>query len=149
MEFLTYFGSHWLLVIVVSLVVVALGLAAYVLKNLKFALAAIGVAAAGLAYQGAVTSGIQDQMQRDLAAKTELYEGRIKTLNDLAKRNAVQAKLDADKIEELERTASETPKNDGACLDADAANRVSNIGQRKPVATRPGRHSNLFQKGSR
>lgn len=148
--FLLYLGSHWIIVIVAILTVVGLGVAAYVLKNLKYALAAIAVAVVGFAYQGAVTSGIQSQLNKDMAAKTEMYEGRINELNKLAANNAFRAKLDANKIDELESKASETPKNDGACLDADAARRVSNIGrQRKPTTASTGRHSIMFFKGSR
>jgi hypothetical protein len=151
MATLAYLGSHWVLVIVVTLVVAGLGVAAYILKNLKFALAAIVIAVCGFAYQGAVTSGIQDQMNKDIAAQADLYKGRLNTLSDLALKNAAQAKIDADKIAELESKASETPKNDGACFDADAARRVSNIGKqnRKSVATGSFGHSGLFFKGSR
>jgi len=147
--FLLYFAYHWVVVVVAILVVAGLSAAAYILKNLKFALAAIAVAVAGFAYQGAVTSGIQTQLNKDIAAQAELYQGRLRTLSDLAIKNAAQAKLDADKIDNLERIASETPKNVGACFDVGTARRVSNIGRPKPTSTGPVRHSGLFSKGSR
>lgn len=148
---LAYLASHWVLATSTTLAVIGLGGAAYVFKNLKFALAAIALAVAGFMYQGAVMSGINLQIAKDTAAQAEILNSRLDTLNTLALKNAMQAKVDADKIEELERTASETPTNAGACFDVDTARRVSNIGKQPAKSVTPGarRYPNLFSKGSR
>lgn len=149
--FLLYLATHWMIVIIAVIVVVGLGVAAYVLKNLKFALWAIAIAAAGFIYQGAVTSGIQTELNKQIVAQSELYQNRIDELNRLAAHNVLRAKVDSAKIEKLESVASDTPKNDGVCLDAGAVSRVRNIGQqqRKPIAASAVRHPIMFLKGSR
>lgn len=151
MALLAYLAAHWVLVIITVLVVAGLTAACVILKNLKFALAAVAVAIAGFMYQGAVMSGIQTQMQKDIAEQSEIYRGRVDALNTLALKNAAQANADADKINDLESRASETPKNDGACLDASAASRVRAIGAIKPRSTAASarRYPSLFSKGSR
>jgi hypothetical protein len=150
--FLLYLATHWMIVIIAVLIVVGLGVAAYVLKNLKFALWAIAIAAAGFIYQGAVTSGIQTELNKQIVAQSEIYQNRIDELNTLAAHNALRAKSDENEKDKLESAASDTPKNDGACLDAGAASRVSNIGRvgkRKPTAASAIRHPAMFFKGSR
>jgi hypothetical protein len=135
MIFLTYFASHWVLVIATILTVAGLGAAAYVFKNLKYAVAAIAVAIAGFVYQGAVMHGIQVQLTKDLAEQVEISNGRLSTLNTITLKDAFQAKQDADANAALESTASDTPKNDGPCLDAASAHRVWAIRQAIPGAT--------------
>jgi hypothetical protein len=124
---LLYLASHWVLVIITVLAVVALGAAAYVFKNLKFALAAIAVAIAGFMYQGAVMHGVNLQIERDMAIKVALLNGRITTLNTASEKDAALAIEDAKEIERLKGLSSETPANGNACLDVDAARRVRNI----------------------
>jgi hypothetical protein len=127
MAILTYFAAHWVLSIATTLTVVALGAAAYVFKNLKFALAAIVVAIAGFAYQGAVMSGVQLQLQKDLAEQNEILKDRAKTIAFLGEFNTKRALEDASKIEQLEKAANETPANSGACIDRAGASRLRNI----------------------
>jgi hypothetical protein len=147
--FASYILAHWELILVCSLSVAALGYAAFILKNWKVAIAAVVIACCGLAYQGADMAGYNRKVAEDVAAQTEIYKNRLTALNNLALKNAAQAKVDADKINELESKASETPKNDGACLDAAAASRVRNIRSGKPVATGTVRHTNVLPQGSR
>lgn len=133
---LTFFASHWVLIIATVLAVIGLGVAAYVLKNLKFAVAALAVAVAGFLYQGAVTSGIKIQMEKELAEQVEIANNRLATINTLTLKDAMQAKKDADDNDALAKSAGETPKNDSPCLDIDAARRVRAIGgPAEPVAT--------------
>lgn len=127
MAFLTYLAAHWILASGVTLAVAGLGIAAYVFKNLKFAVAAIALAVAGFMYQGAVTHGIELQLQKDLAAKVAIYEGRLKTLGTIEELNTKRALEDAVKIEELEKLANETPANSRTCLDIDGARRLRSI----------------------
>lgn len=127
MAFLAYLAAHWVLVIVTILVVVALAGAAYVFKNMKYALAAVVVAIAGFMYQGAVMHGVNLQIERDMAIKVALLNGRINTLNTANEKDAALAIEDAKEIERLKGLSSETPANGNACLDVDAARRVRNI----------------------
>lgn len=122
-----YLASHWVLVIITTLSVVGLGVAAYVFKNLKFAAAGIALAVAGFMYQGAVMSGVQLQLQKDMALKVALLQGRIDTSNKLSAEDAARAVIDFNEIERLKGLASETPANSGACLDRDSASRLRNI----------------------
>lgn len=124
---LTYFGAHWTIAIAAVCAVLAFGALAWFLKNWKCAVVAIGIAVAGFLYQGAVTDGIKIQMAKEAQAKIELLTSRIRTLNKATEEDAARGKADADRIEELEKLANDTPKNDGACLDADAVNRLRNI----------------------
>jgi hypothetical protein len=130
-----YLATHWVLVIVVVLAVVGFGIAAWVFRNWKLALAAIVLAVAGFMYQGAVMHGINVQLEKDMAEQLEISNGRQATINTLTLKDAFQAKKDSDANEALERTASETPKNDGPCLAADAAHRVWSIRQAVTGAT--------------
>src|SRR3981081_1334927 len=99
MALLLYLTSHWVLVIITVLSVVALGAAARVFKNIKLVIAAVVVAIAGFMYQGAVMHGIQLQLGKDLAQQVEISNGRLKALGDLTLKDATQAKADADVIE--------------------------------------------------
>ncbi len=124
---LTYFAAHWMLASGVTLAVVALGLAAYVFKNAKLALAAIVLAIAGFMYQGAVTHGIELQLQKEMAIKVALLNGRIDTLNKANADHAARAVEDSKQISELEAKANETPPDNRPALSRDAARRVRNI----------------------
>lgn len=127
MALLLYLISHWVLVLVTVLSVAGLGVAAWVFKNWKMALAAIAVAVFGFMYQGAVMHGINLQIAKQAAEKIEILEGRIDVMNKAAELHAARAMVDAAKIEELENIANETPANNGACLDIDSARRLRNI----------------------
>lgn len=146
---LLYLATHWVIVLAVVLGVIGLGIAAYVYENLHFAVFAAALAVAGFLYQGAVMSGIQDQLNKDAVAQSETYKNRLREIGVLSLKDAAQSKIDADKIDKLESRASETPKNVGACFDAATALRVSNIGRSKPTTNRTFGHSKLFSKGSR
>lgn len=124
---LVYLASHWVLVIITTLAVVGLGVAAYVFKNLKYAVAAIALAIAGFMYQGAVMSGVQLQLNKQLSEQNEVLKDRAKTIAFLGESNTKRALEDSAKIEQLEKLANETPANSGACLDIDSARRLRNI----------------------
>jgi hypothetical protein len=122
-----YLIAHWGLVLIATAVVIGLGATAWFLKNLKIAFLAIGLAVVGFMYQGAVMHGIQLQMTRDAAIEKIILQGRADDLENLAIKDAAQAKTDADKITKLEKDARDTPKNNGACLPADAAGRIGRV----------------------
>lgn len=127
MGYLSYVGSHWELIIVVVLGVLALGAIAYFLKNWKAAVAAIVLACAGFAYQTADMAGYNRAVNEQVAKKTEQLEFRIKLANEIADDYAVKAEKDNKKIDELEKSASETPKNYNTCFDVDTSGRVGRV----------------------
>lgn len=127
MALLLYLASHWALVLVAVLSVLGLGVASFVFKNWKMALAAIVVAIFGFVYQGSVMHGINLQIAKEAAEKIETLNGRIETMNKTAEQHNARAADDAAKIEELESRANETPANGSACLDIDSARRLRNI----------------------
>lgn len=127
MALLTYLAAHWMLASGVTLAVLALGGAAWVLKSPKIALAAIVLAIAGFMYQGAVTHGIELQLQKQMAEQIETLKDRAKTIALLGEYNTKRAIEDAAETDALEKLASETPPNNRACLDIDGARRLRNI----------------------
>lgn len=127
MSLLLYFMAHWVLVLTVTLAVLGLGAAAYVFKNLKFALAAVALAVAGFMYQGAVMHGIQLQIANDAAFKIEILEDNILTMNKAAALHNAKALQDAAQIDVLESKANETPANSSGAISRDAASRVRAI----------------------
>lgn len=122
-----FLASNWALVTAVVLVVVVLGFAAFVLKNWKIAAAAILIVAGIYGGQWLFTAGVNAEVAREKARIVATLQNRIDIANSIADAAAERALKDATKIEELEKAASETPKNDGICLDAAAADRVRNI----------------------
>lgn len=127
MALLLYITAHWVLVLVAVLTVVALGVAAWVFKNWKLALAAIAVAIFGFMYQGAVMHGINLQIANEAAGKIEVLQDRIATMNKAAALHNARALEDAAQIEKLETQANETPANSSPSLSRDAASRVRSI----------------------
>ena len=127
MAYVSYLGSHWELVIICVLGVVALGYAAFALRNWKVAAFAIAVTCAGLFYQRAQIDGYNRRVSEDVAAQTQTYKDRIDVLNTLALKNAMQAQKDSDSLNALRKKSEDTPKNDGACLDRAAVGRVRDI----------------------
>jgi hypothetical protein len=124
---ISYIASNWELIVVVVLAVIALGAAAWFLKNWKIAVAAIVIAAFGFAYQSANMAGFNRAVAIETAVRTKLLQGRLDTLTTLAVKDNEQAIVDAKRINDLESIANETPKNDGFCLDASAVGRVQSI----------------------
>jgi hypothetical protein len=124
---ISYIVSNWELIIVVVLAVVALGSAAWFLKNWKIAVAAVVIAAFGFAYQSANMAGFDRAVAIQTAERTAILQGRLNALQTLALKDNMQAQLDAKRINDLESIANDTPKNDGFCLDASAVGRVQSI----------------------
>jgi apolipoprotein N-acyltransferase len=124
---LSYIGTNVALIVVVALLVIALGAVAWFAKNWKVAVAAVLILAAGLAYQQIDKNAYERRVSEEAAEKVKTLQARIDTMNQINQANAERAIEDATKIAEMERIASETPANAGACLDRDAAGRVRSI----------------------
>jgi uncharacterized membrane protein len=121
---LSYIGSTFGLIIVTGVAVVGLGAVAWFSKNWKVALAALGVLALGFLYMQVDKSAYQRRVNEEKAAEIATLKHRIGALQLATKADADRAGKDQARIKELERLASETPPNTGACLDRDAARRV-------------------------
>lgn len=127
MSLLVYLAAHWGLVIATVLAVLALGVAAFFLKNWKIAVAAVAVSIAGFVYQGAVMSGIQLQMAKDNVAIVKQLKDRLTTMENVSAADTARAIADNEKITELESRASEVHTDNRIGLDAAAVGRVRSI----------------------
>jgi thiol:disulfide interchange protein len=127
MWLLSYVGSNFGLIIMVALSVAALGAVAWFAKNWKVAVAAAVVLALGFAYMQVDKNAYQRRVSEEAREQVEILQRRLGALQLTAKADAARSAEDQKRIAELERLASETPPNTGACLDRDAARRVRAI----------------------
>lgn len=150
--YVSFFASHWELLVVIGIGSVALAYLAFVLKNWKLAVAVAVIACCGLVYQHADVSGYNRRVAEDVAAQTQIYKDRIDVLNKVASAHGAATLRDAADIDKLEKKASETPKNDAACLDRAGASRVRSIGNdgrdgsKESIAARARRHTGVFSR---
>lgn len=121
---LSYIGAHWFLILSVILGTAGLAAFAWFTKNWKAALAAIVLVFAGLAYQSADLGGYKRRIDEEKAQQIQTLQNRILTLSIISAKDNQQAIADAYTNSKLKDLASETPRNDGPCLDAAAAHRV-------------------------
>jgi hypothetical protein len=124
---LSYLGSNFGPIIVCTLTVVALGAIAWFARNWKVAVAAAAVLAAGFAYMHIDKTAYQRRVAEEAAAQVKLLKDRLASIERVNEQYASKVLIDSKTIAELKRKASETPKNDSPCLDADAARRVQSI----------------------
>jgi hypothetical protein len=127
MAYLSYLGAHWTLILSVGLTVVALAAAGFFLKNWRMAVAAVAILGAGFAYQWINMEGYKRRVAEEAQVQVHALQERLEGLQRVAVADTLRAVADHNKISELEKLASETPTNDRACLDADAARRVRAI----------------------
>lgn len=131
---------------------------AVVWKQLKFALYAAILIGAGIALQGVYKAGYNARVVQDVNERTKILADRITTMEATKAADEERAARDQLTIAMLEKKADETPRNDGACLDRDARDRVSDVtndpaasggdpaaAQRKPAKS-PGVLKRLFSK---
>lgn len=122
-----FLASNWALVLVGVLAIVICGAVAWFTKNWKAAAIGVAILAAIYGAQHLFTAGVNAEVARQVARERALLENRIKLANDIADDHIKRAEQDAAKIEELEKLAAQTPANDTACLDRDAARRVRDV----------------------
>lgn len=127
MWLLSYLGSNWSLVLACTVAVIALSAVAWFARNWKVAVAAAAVLVAGFAYMAIDKSAYQRRVNEEAQAQVKLLNNRISTLEQVKAAYTKRFAEDHAHITELEKLASETPKNDSPCLDADAARRVRAI----------------------
>lgn len=135
MTTLSYLGSHWTLFVIVVLSVLGLAAASWFLKNWKLAAAAIVLTVAGLAYQSSNMDGYKRRVNEEAQAQVKTLQTRLLALSMITAADTQRATFDAYLNTKLDTLSRETPKNDSACLDADAARRVRAIGAPEPRAT--------------
>lgn len=123
----SFLGANWAMAIAVVLAVVVLGAIAFFLKNWKAALAAICLIGASFVFQQIDRNAYQRRVNEEARERVKLLAARAKLAEEIADLNMARAERDAKTIEDLERKASETPADDGVCLDAAAAGRVRDI----------------------
>jgi hypothetical protein len=124
---LSYLSANFALIIVVVLAVIALGAVAWFAKNWKVAVAAGCVLAAGFAYQQIDKNAYQRRVAEEAAQQVRVLQGRLDALQAANQADAKRAATDAVTIDALRQQAAQTPANDAACLDGDAAKRVGDI----------------------
>jgi hypothetical protein len=73
------------------------------------------------------TLGYKLRSAQDAYEQVETLQRRLGALQLVSKSDSIRAEKDAKRIQELEGLARETPRNDGPCLDRDAARRVRTI----------------------
>lgn len=134
MAFLSFFVSHWTLFIVAILGVVGLCAAAWFLKNWKLALAAIVLTVVCLAYQSASMEGYKRRINEEAQAQVKLLTARLGVLQLTQALDAQRATSDAYLNSQLDTLSRDTPHNDSACLDLNAAHRVWAVRSAKPLA---------------
>lgn len=127
MWILSYLGANFALIAVVALSVLALAAIAWFTKNWKAAVAAGMVLIAGLSYQQIDHNAYNRAQAEQKAREVAVLQGRIAALEQASANDAARAAADAATIDALREQASQTPANDAACLDIDAAKRVGEI----------------------
>jgi hypothetical protein len=144
--FLSYVTSTFGLISVTGLlVVICLGIA-WTLKSLKWAIGAAAVLAAGLAYAQIDHNAFQRAEAARAQAQIELLQTRILTISMITAKDNERSVADAFLNTKLKDLSLETPRNDGACLDAATAHRVWAISGTSTITAplSPGRVSNVL-----
>lgn len=124
---LSYIGSNFALIVIVTLLVVAFGTIAWFTKNWKVAVTAVAILAIGLAYQQVDKNAYQRRIAEEAAARVRLLQAHLDTLNKVNQADAEQAAKDAAEIEQLRTVAGDTPDNASPGLPLDAAKRVGAV----------------------
>jgi apolipoprotein N-acyltransferase len=124
---LSYIGSNFALILVVTLAVAALGAFAWFARNWKAAVAALALLAAGFTYMQIDKSVYQRRVAEEAASKVRVMEDRLRIMSAISKAYTDSYVVDQNALNELKRRASETPPNNAPCLDRDAARRVQSI----------------------
>lgn len=118
-----------------------------IVANWRMILITAALVAAGVVWHQIDKAGYQRKAAEDAAAQVEVLQRRLGTLQLTQAADAQRAAADAYFNSKLEALSRDTPKNDGVCLDADAARRVRAIGgsNTRPAPVPAKRHSNVLQ----
>lgn len=124
---LAFLGTNWQWVVVVILAVAALGAVAWLFKNWKPVLVAVGLLVVYFGGQALWVDGYNTHVAEEVARQTAMLQARLDAANAAAQADALRAQQASDRVSELERQAADTPANADKCLDVDAAKRVGGI----------------------
>lgn len=124
LSFLWSYGP-WILIGTIGAAVLAY--VAFILKNWKIAAAVAVLVALYFSHQGMYSAGYGAKVAEEAKKLTALLQGRIDTLESVAKEDAARADADADEIERLRTAAADTPVNATVALPAAAARRIRGI----------------------
>lgn len=100
---------------------------AWLLNNWKLALAGVAVVAALLFVWHVDRAGYQRRVAEEAAVQVKVLQGRLDTVNAINTAYGQRYSADQKALSELKKAASETPKNDAACLPRAATGRVRSI----------------------
>lgn len=120
----SYLGAHWALILAVVAAVIALGFAAFFLKNWKLVVAIAAVLGVAFAFQEIDKNAYQRRVAEENAKRIADLEANVKLSNDIADDHMKRAEADAIEIEHLKELAAQTPPNPSACFDVDTARRL-------------------------
>jgi hypothetical protein len=124
---LSYITANFALIAVVVLAVVALGAVAWFAKNWKVAIAALGVLAAGFAYQQIDKNAYQRRVSEEAAQQVNALQAKVNALSEINHAAAVLAVEAQKKADDLHAAANNTPANSAPCFDLNASKRVGGI----------------------
>lgn len=124
---LAFLGTNWQWVIVVGLAVASLAAVAWLFKNWKPVLVAVGLLVVYFGGQALWVDGYNTHVAEEVARQTAALQARLDATNAAAQADAMRAQRASGRIAELERKAADTPANDNECLDEGAARRVGGI----------------------
>jgi hypothetical protein len=127
MIFLSYLGSHWSLVLAVAVIVAALAGLAWVMKSLKYIVAAAAVLALGFMYQAVDMEGYKRRVAEDATKQVKILQSHIDTLDAITSTYNDRYKSDQQELSKLKELARETPANSSTAFPADAARRLRAI----------------------
>lgn len=111
---------------------ILLELIPFILKHWRIGLAVLALLGAGIALERANMHGYQRRLNEEKAQEIRLLQDRIATMSLVSSLDNMRALSDAKLNNQLENLASDTPKNDGPCLNASATHRVWSITDAKP-----------------
>lgn len=124
---LSYLSANFALVLATWLGVLALAAIAWFTKNWKAAVAAGFVLIAGLAYQQVDKNAYQRRVAEEAAQQVKVLQGRLDALAVANEADSARATTDTAALDSLRQQAAQTPANNAACFDVEAAKRVGGI----------------------
>lgn len=121
------FGSlleYWAPILIGSVLIIGLGIFAYVFRNWK-AVAGAALIAFLLISVGVIDRrGYQRRSQEDLAAAHQIANARLITISDIQTTDAEQRRRDEEELAKLRAQIEQAPTNDSPCGDEGLPDRV-------------------------
>lgn len=119
--------EFWAANLVLVCAVGGLAAVAYLTRDIRMALAAVGVAFLGVMASALFKHGYDAKVREDRAEMARVLLAREKTVAELTADNERRAETDAARIVELQKVIDDTPPNNAPGLDRKGAARIRNI----------------------